>query len=45
MSDTSRSSQRLLVDRRTNGGVSGNDVREIAHHPDKKLDIRGVDNH
>ena len=28
-----------------NGDVAGNDVRVIAKHPDRIVDIRGIDNH
>lgn len=34
-----------LVDRREYGGAAGNDVSIIENHPDRKVDIRGIDNH
>ena len=40
-----RSSVDSLVDRAANGGVAGNDFRVIAKHPDRTVEIRGVDNH
>ena len=33
------------MDRGANGGVSGNDVRCIAKHSDRTVDIRGIDNY
>ena len=42
---SSRYSQHSLVDRGANGGVTGNDVRFIETHPDRKVDIRGIDNY
>ena len=42
---SSLSSQYSLVDRGSNGGVAGSDMRFIETHPDRKVDIRGVDNH
>ena len=42
---SSRSSLHSLVDRGANGGVAGSDVRVIETHPDRKVDIRGIDNH
>ena len=40
-----RSSVDSLVDRGANGGVSGNDVKVIAKHPDIIVDVQGIDNH
>ena len=40
---SSRSSLHSLVDRGSNGGASGIDVRVIETHPDLKVDIRGMD--
>ena len=40
-----RYSQNSLVDRRANGKVEGRDVRVIETNPDRKVDIRGVENH
>ena len=37
-------SQHSLVDRGSNGGVAGNDVRVISK-TDRKVDIQGIDNH
>ena len=34
-----------LVDRGANGGVAGNDIIVIETHPDREVDIRGIDNH
>ena len=34
-----------LVDRGSNGGVGGQDVRVIHFHPHQKVDIQGLDNH
>ena len=45
LSKVSRSSVDSLVDRGANGGVAGNDVRVIAKHPDRTVDVRGIDNH
>ena len=45
MSKTSRYSEHYLVDRGANGDAAGNAVRVIAKHPEKTVDIRGVDNH
>ena len=39
-----RSSMRLLVDRRANGGVVRRDVRVVETHPDHKVDILSIDN-
>ena len=33
------------MDGRANGGVAGSDVRAIKTHPDRKVDIRGIENH
>ena len=33
------------MDRGTNGSTSGNDVRVIAKHPERTVDVRGIDNH
>ena len=33
------------MDRGANGGVSGSDVRVIETHPNRKVYIRGIDNH
>ena len=33
------------MDRGANGGVAGNNVRVIATHLERTVDIRGVDNH
>ena len=35
----------LLIDRRLNGGVAGEDVRIRFAHPDRQVDIRGIDDH
>ena len=40
-----RTSFGSLVDRGANGGVAGEDVRVIAKHPHRKVDIQGIDNH
>ena len=45
LSKVSRSSVDSLVDIGANGGVAGNDVRAIAKHPDRTVDVRGIDNH
>ena len=45
VSKTSRSAHYSLVDIGANGGVAGNDVRIIEKHPDKTVNIRGIDNH
>ena len=45
LSKVSRSLVDSLVDRRSNGGVAGNDVRFIAKHPYMNTDTCGVDNH
>ena len=45
MTKSSRSSLCSLVDRVANGGIKGSDVRVIENHPDRKVDICGVDNH
>ena len=42
---SSRSSQHSLVDKGDNGGVTGNDVRVIETHPDRKVYVRDIDNH
>ena len=34
-----------LVDRGANGGVCGEDVKIICYNPDRKVDVRGIDNH
>ena len=34
-----------LVDRGSNGGIGGDDVRVIAFHPHRKIDVQGIDNH
>ena len=41
----SRSSLHSLLDRGANGGVTGSDARVIETHPDRKVDIHGIDNH
>ena len=33
------------MDSGANGGVTGNDVRVIAKHPDSTVDVRGIDDH
>ena len=33
------------MDKGSNGSVAGNDVRVIAKHPDRIVDIRCVDSH
>ena len=45
LSKVSLSSVDSLVDMGANIGVASNDVRFIAKHPDKIVDIRGFDNH
>ena len=45
MSKVSSSSAYYLVDRGANGGVSDNGVRVIAAHPDRRVDMRGNNNH
>ena len=40
-----RSRMHYLVDIISNGGVAGSDVRVIATHPDRKVDIRGINNY
>ena len=40
-----RSSQHSLVDRGVNDGVAGNEIRVIQTHSDRKVDIRGAENH
>ena len=45
LSKISRSSVDSLVDRRANGGVAGNDIRVMSKHPDRSVDVRGIDNH
>ena len=42
---SSRSSLYSLVCRGANGRVSGSDARVIETHLDRKVDIRGIDNH
>ena len=42
---SSRYSLQSLVGRRVNGGAVGSDVRVIETYPDRKVDIRGIDNH
>ena len=42
---SSRYSQQSLVDRGANGEVADSDVRVIETHPDRKVYIRGIDNH
>ena len=42
---SSPSSLHSLVDKGANGGLVGSDVRFIETHPDRKVDIRCVDNH
>ena len=44
LSKVSRSSEYSLVCRGCNGSVADNDVRVIARNPDRKVDIRGLDN-
>ena len=39
------SSLHSLVDRGADGGLAGSDVRCIETHPDRKVYIRGIDNH
>jgi hypothetical protein len=34
-----------LIDRGTNGGIAGNNVRRIATYSDKTVNIMGIDNH
>ena len=34
-----------LVDRRANSGVCGEDARIICHNPDRKADMRVIDNY
>ena len=45
LSKVSRSSVDSLVDRGANGGVAGNDVRIIAKHPHRNVEVRGIENH
>lgn len=45
LSKVSRSYVDYLVDRCANGGVAGNDVRVIDKHPDRTVDVRGINNH
>ena len=45
VSKSSHSSQHSLVDRRSNGGVVDRNLRVIETHPDRNLDIHGVDKH
>ena len=40
-----RSSLYSLVDRRDNGGVAGSYVIVFDNHPDRKVEIYGIDNH
>ena len=42
---SSRSSLYSLVDMGSNGGVAGSDERIIDTHPNRKVDILGIDNH
>ena len=42
---SSRVIQHSLVDREANGGVAGSDMRVIETYTDRKVDIRGIDNH
>ena len=42
---SSRSSMHSLIDRGANGRVAGSDVRVIETYPDRKVDIRGIDNY
>ena len=43
--NSSRFSQYSLVDEGANGGVAGSDMRVIETYTDRKVDIRGIDNH
>ena len=45
LSITNRIHKNSLIDRCANGGVTGDDVRIISCHPNKKVDVIGVDNH
>ena len=45
LSKVSHSSVDSLVDRGTNGGVVGNDVKTVAIHPDRTVDVRSIENH
>lgn len=45
LSQATRSSYHSLIDRGTDRGVAGNDVRIIERHPDKTLSIKCIDNH
>ena len=45
LSKVSRSSVDSLVDRGANGGTTGDYFRIIAKHPDRTVDVRGIDNH
>ena len=42
---SSRSGQHSLVDRGANGEVAGSDLRLIENHPDRKVDICGIENY
>ena len=45
ISNTNQIHKKSLVDRSSNGGVAGDDVRVIFYHPDRKVDALGIDNH
>ena len=45
ISSTNRFHKKSLIDRGANGGVAGDDVRIISYHPNKKVDVMGIDNH
>ena len=45
LSKVSHSSVDSLVDRGTNGGAEGNDIRVIVKHPDRTANFRSIDNH
>ena len=44
-SKVDRLSNHSLIDHGANWGVSGEDVRVQFYHPDRRVDIRGIDNH
>ena len=45
VSETSCSTLHSLVDRRVNDDAVENDTRVIEQHPNRKVDIRGIDNY
>ena len=45
ISNTNRIHKKSLVDQGANGGAAGDDSRAISYHPDRKVDVLGIDNH